>query len=185
MRVKLLSKRYAQALFELAVENNILDEVEKDIRFIDSVLQESRELRIVLDNVVLEGYKKINVLNRLFESRVQKLTIKFLHLITRKNRETYIVPICQAFIEIYKDYKNIMPVTLTTAYKTDVKISEAILTKLRTVTDKELEITEEVDVTLIGGFKLDFQDYQYDDSVKVQLKRLGKEFSDNLYISKL
>ncbi len=185
MRIQLLSKRYAQALFDLALENNILDKVEKDIILIDSVLQQSRELRIILANPVLDGYKKIKILNRLFEGKVQTLTIKFLQLITRKGREEYIVHICKAFIDIYKEHKNIMSVTLTTAYKADKKTIDAILTKLKKVTEKELEVTEKVDENLIGGFKLDFEDYQYDDSVKVQLKRLGKEFSDNLYISKL
>lgn len=185
MRIQLLSKRYAQALFDLAVENKILKKVEEDIRLIDSVLLGSRELRVVLANKVLDGHKKIKILNRLFEGKVQTLTIKFLQLITRKRREEYIEPICKAFIEIYKDYKNIMPVTLTTAYKADKKTVDAIIAKLNKVTEKELEVAEKIDETLIGGFKLDFEDYQYDDSVKVQLKRLGKEFSDNLYISKL
>lgn len=185
MRVTLLSKRYAQALFELALENKILDKVEQDIRLIDSVLQDNRELRVVLANSVLDGYKKLRVLNALFKGKVETLTLKFLQLITRKGREEYIVHICESFIEIYKEFKNIMDITLTTAYAADKKTINAILTKLRSVTDKELEVTEEVDASLIGGFKLDFEDFQYDDSVKVQLKRLTKEFSDNLYISKL
>lgn len=185
MRIQLLSKRYAQALFELALENDILDKVEKDIRLVDSALQSSRELRIIMANVVLDNYKKVSILKRLFEDKVEILTLKFLLLVTKKNREEYIAPICKAFLTIFKDYKNIMPVILTTAYDTDTKTRDAILNKLKDVTQKELEVTEKVDETLIGGFKLDFMDYQYDDSVKVQLKRLGKEFSDNLYISKL
>jgi F-type H+-transporting ATPase subunit delta len=78
-----------------------------------------------------------------------------------------------------------MPVTLTTAYKADRKVIDAILSKLETVTDKHLEVTEKVDEELIGGFKLDFEDFQYDASIKVQLKRMAKQFSDNLYISKI
>lgn len=185
MRIQLLSKRYAQALFDLAVENKILDKVEKDIVLINSVLQESRELRRILNNQVIDGYKKIKILNLIFEGKIQVLTLKFLQLITRKGREQYIEFICKSFIEIYKEHKNIMSVTLTTAYKADAKTKNAILAKLKKVTDKELEVTEKVDASLIGGFKLDFEDFQYDDSVKVQLKRLAKEFSDNLYISKL
>ena len=50
MRIQLLSKRYALALFDLAVENKILEQVYKDIVLIDKVLAESRELRKILDN---------------------------------------------------------------------------------------------------------------------------------------
>lgn len=185
MRVQLLSKRYAQALFELALEYKILEQVEKDMTLLNSVLEGSRELRKVLANPVLDGYKKVRVLNKLFEDKVQTLTIKFLQLIVRKGREEYLVGICNSFVDIYKEYKNIMPITITTAYKPEKKITNAILTKLKTVTDKELEVTEKVDESLIGGFKLDFEDYQYDDSIKVQLKRMGQQFSDNLYVSKI
>ena len=103
------------ALFELAVEYNILEQVEKDMKLVGNTLQKEKLLKKIMANPVLDAYKKINILNKLFEKRVNKLTLKFLQLITRKGREEYIVFICQAFDEIYKDYKNIMPVTLTTA----------------------------------------------------------------------
>jgi F-type H+-transporting ATPase subunit delta len=97
----------------------------------------------------------------------------------------YIGPICKAFIEIYKDYKNIMAVTITTAYVPDKKIKDEILSKLAQVTKKELEVSEVIDEDIIGGFKLDFEDYQYDNSIKVHLKRLSKTFTENLYKSKI
>lgn len=185
MRVTLLAKRYAQALFDLAIENKILEEVEKDMLLVKSVLDESRELRKVLANPVLDDHKKIKVLDSLFENKTQPLTQKFLRLITRKGREGVIVHICKAFDEIYKDYKNIMPVKLTTAAEIDEKVKNDILDKLAEITAKKLEVTELVDTELIGGFKLDFEDYQYNNSVKVQLQRLAKIFAENLYISKI
>jgi len=185
MRIQLLSNRYAQALFDLSIENGILEKVQKDIVLIDKVLSENRELRVILNNAVLDGYKKIGILNKIFEGKIETLTLKFLQLITRKGREEYIVYICKAFISIYKKYKNIMPVTLTTASKLDDKVVKGILKKLNKFRDKEFELTEKIDKSLIGGFKLDFEDYQYDDTIRVQLKRLAKEFSDNLYVSKL
>lgn len=180
-----MSKRYAQALFDLAIEYKILEKVYKDIVLIDKVLSENRELRVILDNAVLDGYKKVRILDKIFEGNIETLTLKFLQLITRKGREAFVAPICRAFINIYKDYKNIMPLTLTTAYKVEEKTKKEILTKLKNFRDKEFEVTENIDKDLIGGFKLDFEDYQYDDTIRIQLKRLAKEFSDNLYVSKL
>ena len=185
MRISLLSNRYAQALFDLAVEMNLLEKVYKDILLVDKVLEENRELRKILANAVLDGYKKVHVLNKIFEGKIEKLTLKFLALITRKGREAYIAYICKAFIHIYKDYKNIMPLTITTAAKLDAKNKATILKKLKSFRDKDFEVTEKIDEDIIGGFKLDFEDFQYDDTIKVQLKRLTKEFSDNLYVSKL
>ena len=185
MRIQLLSTRYAQALFDLAIEMKILEKVYQDIVLVDKVLEENRELRKILANAVLDGYKKVKVLNKIFEGKVEPLTLKFLALITRKGREAYIAYICKAFVRIYKNYKNIMPLTITTASPLDEKNRKTILEKLKAFRDKEFEITEKIDEDLIGGFRLDFEDFQYDDTIRIQLKRLSKEFSDNLYISKL
>jgi len=185
MRVTLLAKRYAQAVFDLAVENNILEEVAQDMILVKSVLDESRVLRKLMANPVIDYPKKIKVLDRIFDKKIQKLTHKFLKLITRKGREMYITYISAAFDEIYKEYKNILPVKLTTAIAVDEKIKKEILDKLEQVTDMNLEVTEIVDKELIGGFKLNFEDYQYNNSVKKQLQRLAKVFSDNLYVSKI
>lgn len=182
MRIQLLSKRYAQALFGLALENKVLKEVHQDLFMVGTVLNENRELRKVLANPVLDGYKKVRVLNKLFEGKVQTLTIKFLALITKKGREKYILFICKSFEEIYKEYKNIMEVQLTTAYKADAKLRDEMIKKLETFTKKHLQLSESIDEEIIGGFKLNFMDYQYDASIKTQLKRLGKEFSKNLYV---
>ena len=185
MSVTLLSKRYAQALFDLAVENNITEEVAKDMILVKSVLDESRVLRKVLKNPVIDAPKKIKVLDSIFGKKTQVLTNKFLQLITRKGREMYITFIAEAFDEIFKESKNILSVKLTTAVEVDEKLKKEILEKLAKVTDKTLDITEKVDEALIGGFVLNFEDYQYDDSVKKQLQRMAKVFSENLYISKI
>jgi len=60
-------------------------------------------------------------LNSLFEKNIQELSMKFLRLITNKGREQYISYICDAFDEIYMEYKNILPVVFTTAQKADKK----------------------------------------------------------------
>jgi F-type H+-transporting ATPase subunit delta len=185
MRVTLLAKRYAQALFDLAVELKQLEEVAKDMILINSVLDASRELRRVLDNPVLDDYKKVKILDSLFGSKTNKLTIKFLHLIVKKGREGILTQTCKAFEVIYKDYKNIMPVTITLAADINEKTKKEILDKLAQITKKELEVTEVVNPDIIGGFVLNFEDYQYNNSVKVQLQRLAKVFSDNLYVSKI
>ncbi|MBC8320980.1 MAG: ATP synthase F1 subunit delta [Bacteroidetes bacterium] len=181
MRIKLLSKRYAQALFDLAVELNILEQVNSDLRLIGTVFAENRELKVIIANPVIDTYKKINILKKLFEGKVQELTIKFLLLITRKGREQYIAPISDAFDEIYKKYKNILSVNITTAQTADIKVTEEISKKLQAVTKMNIDLSEKVDEDIIGGFIVNFQDYKYDASIINQLNKLKKSFSKNNY----
>lgn len=184
MRVTLLAKRYAQALFDLAIETKSLEKVAKDMALISAVIEENRELKLMLRNPVLDSPKKNNVLSKVFKAHIEELSLRFLLLITRKGRERYIQYIATAFSDIYKEYKNIVDVQLTSAYETDKAIKDSVLKVMSSVTDKSIDLSEIIDEDIIGGFLINMEDYQYDASVKTQLKRLRKEFSKNLYIKK-
>jgi F-type H+-transporting ATPase subunit delta len=182
MRVNLLSKRYAQAVFELSVEYKNTDKVAKDLELIKSVLEENRQLRKILENPVLDDNKKADLLIKIFGKHIDKLTSKFLHLISRKGRASYLLSICYAFNTIFKDYKNIVSAQLVTAVKADDKIRKSIIAKLKQITDKEIELNETVDQDIIGGFVIKLGDFEYNASIQNQLKRLEKEFSKNLFV---
>lgn len=183
MRVNLLAKRYAEAVFELAIETKNVDRVAQDLKLVYNVFEENRELRKIVANPVIDASKKINIFNKLFaeKGRISDLSIRFLNLITRKGREMYITGICAAFEKIYLDYKNIVKAELVTAYKADKEIRESVLAKLKTISNKEIELSETIDEDIIGGFVVRIEDYQVDASVANQLKKLGKNFAGNLY----
>ena len=83
MRVNLLAKRYAQALFDLALEMKIQDKVEKDMQLTGQVLREHRELRALMKNPVVDDFKKVNLLDAVFGEHIQELTQKFFALIIK------------------------------------------------------------------------------------------------------
>jgi F-type H+-transporting ATPase subunit delta len=181
MRIKLLSNRYAQALFDLALELKVLDKVDSDLMLVSKVFSENRELRVIIANPVIDAHKKVNIFNKIFEDKLQELSIKFLRLITNKGREKYIPYICDAFIDIYKEFKNILPVYITTAQVADKEVTDDISRKLKDATKMNIELTEDINEDIIGGFVVNFQDYQYDASIIKQLNKLKKGFSENLY----
>ena len=63
----------------------------------------------------------------------------------------------------------------------DEKIKREILGLLKERSGSNIELTENVDEELIGGFMLSFDDKQYDASLQRQIKNLKKEFDINLY----
>ncbi len=180
MRVNLLAKRYAQALFDLSLEYKIEEKVAADMRLVGSVLAENRELRRIMANPVLLGSKKNKILNKIFERKLTELSLRFFNLIIRKGREVYLESICLAFEDIYKDYKNVVGAELITATKSDDKIRKLMLGKLKAITDKDIELKEIVNEDIIGGFVVRLEDYQYDASVATQLRRLKKNYADKL-----
>jgi len=185
MSVNLLAKRYAQALFDLALEMKIQDKVVKDMQLTGEVLREHRELRILMKNPVVDDFKKVKLLDAVFGGHIQKLTQKFFALIVKKDREMYLEPVCEAFISIYQKYNNILPLELTMAFEADKATKNAIIEKVAKATKMDVELHEHIKKDIIGGFIINYEDYQFDASVKTQLKALQNEFSKNLFVKKL
>ncbi len=182
MRVNLLAKRYARAVFDLALETHKVQKVANDLKLVQTVLDENRELRKLMTNPVIDASKKIKVLNALFSSHVDELSIRFLNLITRKGREDYLLAICVAFEDIFLEYKNIMRAEFISASPVNAAIKKAVIEKLAKITDKTIDLNEKVDPEIIGGYILRMEDYQIDGSIKNQLRKLRKKLAENLYV---
>jgi F-type H+-transporting ATPase subunit delta len=180
MRVNLLAKRYAQALFSLALEMKQEEKVAADMRLVGKTLDENRELRRIMSNPVLHDDKKVTILKKLFEKKTTPVTIRFFSLLIRKRRETYLDSICHAFEDIYLDYKNVVKAELVTATGSDEKIRKQVIEKLKAVTNKKIELSEITDEEIIGGFIARLEDYQYDASVATQLRKLRKNYAEKL-----
>jgi F-type H+-transporting ATPase subunit delta len=183
MNVSHIAVTYAKALFDVALEQNSLEEAMSDMRLIHELCRTNRDFKLMIKSPVITTDKKIKIIHAVFDQRLSKLTMSYLVIILRKNREAVIPDIAHDFIEIYKDYKGI----LTTYLKTTSKITEEIRTEivdiLKKQTGKEIELIEETNEEMIGGFILRWKDQQYDASILNQINKLKKEVAAiNLYV---
>ncbi len=182
MDFTIISHRYAKALFDLALEMNILDRVNQDMMLVQSVTVENPEFRRLLASPIIPPGKKSQIIKGVFEKHLEKLSFRFLQLVVKKEREAYLRNIAENFISIYKKFNNILPVKLTTAQPIDDEIRRDILALLKDATKKKIELKEKVEENLIGGFVLNFDDSQYDASLRKKISRLQKAFESNLYV---
>ena len=174
--------RYAKALFDLALERNVLEQVKKDMALINQVCLENRELRSMLHNPVINVDKKQKVMLKIFGSHIDTLTLSFINIISRKRREYLIDGIASDFVSLYKEYKGIKTAYVTTAVALCDTERQAMLGILKSLTGKEIELIENLKKDIIGGFVLSMDNYQVDQSMTSKIKDLRKDFEKNLYI---
>lgn len=182
MDITIISKRYAKALFDLAIELKKLEKVSEDIALIQKVIKENPEFRRLLLSPIIPERKKNQVVKGVFEKHLDELTYKFLRLVTLKEREVYLDSIALAFVKLYKNYHNILTITLTSAIKLSDPTKKKLVDLLSLQTKKTIDLIEVEDKSLIGGFVLTMDDQKYDASIKHQLDKLSKTFEKNLYI---
>ena len=177
-----VAKRYAKSLLDLAIENNIVDEISKDMQSVLNTIRANRELSVFFKSPIINTDKKDAVLRAVFEGKIHKMILTFFSIITRKKREYYIEEITASFIELYKEYRNIQTALLITAVKADDAVKKEMLSLIAKTTSNTIELKEQVDPSIIGGFILRWGDRQVDTSVARKLVELRQDFRDNLYL---
>jgi len=181
-----IASRYAKSLIDLAKEQGKLDQTVDDIKLFQDAVS-NRDLYLMIKSPIINGDKKRSVFKALFDGKINELTSSFFDIIIRKNRESALPEICDAFMEQYKTLKNITTATITTASQID----DAQLAKMKAeiinlgLASGTIELEKKVDPEIIGGFILEVQDKLYDASVKSKLANVKKEILDNTYIKSL
>ena len=177
-----ISIRYAKALFDLALEFDVLDKVNTDMLAMASVCRSNRDFTVMLNSPVIHEDKKHKIMGMVFGPTFTKLSITFLGIITRKRRESYLPDIAKQFTLLYKEHKGITLVHIQSAFEMDSDSRSKITGLLEKMTKREIELTEEVKAELLGGFVITVNDVQYDISIANRIQQLRKEFDKNLYI---
>ena len=183
MNVSHIAVTYAKALFEVALEQDSLEEAIRDMRLIHELCHTNRDFTLMIKSPVITSEKKIKIIRAIFDKKLSSLTMSYLTIILRKNREAIIPDIAEDFIELYKDYKGILTTYLKTTSPISEDVREKIVAILKKQTGKEIELIEETNEEMIGGFILRWKDQQYDASILNQINKLKKEVAAiNLYV---
>ena len=88
--------RYAKSLFSLAEEKGAIDNMENDIRLLSDAVQESDDLELLLKSPVIKADAKENILVKIFDGKIESLTLEFIKILVRKGRESILPAIVDA-----------------------------------------------------------------------------------------
>ena len=173
---KLVTKTYADALFQLAEEENKVDELYSEVIELKSVLDENEDLGNIMKHPKVDKEEKLNTIENIFSGRISKELCGFLHQIVVNNRYEDIDGILTYFIDEVKEYKKIGVAYVTTPTVLTDALKERIEQKLLETTEYvEMEMHYDVDESLIGGMKIRIGDRVVDSSVSTKLTELAKE----------
>ncbi len=177
MAVATVAARYAKSLLDLAQEQGITETLYKDMQLFKQTVDQSRPLLLMLKNPIVRSEKKTAVLKAAFEKRLNPVTMSFLQIITKKNREPIMDAIAEEFIRQYDRLKGVERASIiTTVPLTDALREQFKAMVLKTTGGKLVELEERIDPKLIGGYILRVGDQQIDGSIRNQLNELRLQF---------
>jgi len=169
-----ISVRYAKALFQSAAEQQLLDQVYKDMEVLTSTCK-LEDFQYMLEVPTLQPSQKKKLMEGIFENYISKITLSMINLVIRNKRETYLPGIARFFRDLYRRKKGISTATLVTAQPVDDSAMNNIRQLIKKAYDTEVDLSASVDEDVIGGFVLTIENLRYDASVASNLKKLKKQ----------
>jgi len=171
---------------ELSLEKEILEEVHADFVKLSTMVKGNRDLALMLDNPIISSEKKLKILNALYATDAQKMTLSFFEIVSGKGRENILVDVANEFENQYNIYKSIQIAELTTTYAIDEKLRKQFIELVKEISGlKTVQLVEKINPDLIGGYILKVNDRQLDESLSSKLRILKAEFTANHYESKI
>jgi F-type H+-transporting ATPase subunit delta len=135
------------------------------------------EMKELLSNPVIIPSKKADVLRKLLGKDLHNLTMLMIDLVVKNGREAYIPAIARVFIHDTKKHNGITETLLTTAVKVDSGIKKQVKDMIADLFKTNVDLKENIDKSIIGGFILKIEDNYIDASVRNKLRKIRKELN--------
>ncbi|QOR66509.1 F0F1 ATP synthase subunit delta [Cytobacillus suaedae] len=175
MSIGIVAKRYAVALFQIANEQNALDQFEGELRTVKQVFSENPELFAVLQNPKLALDRKKGMISAAFTG-LSTSVLNTLMILLDRHRINIVIDMVEDFIKIANEARGIEDAKVYSVRPLTEDEKNTISSSFAAKVGKSaLRIENIVDKALIGGVKLRIGNRIYDGSVSGKLARLERE----------
>jgi len=175
------AKEYGYALYDLAAEEGLEQEIEKEFSEIALVFESNHDFMKLLSNPRISTSERIQVLDDVFGNRIQPYLLYLLKIFTEKRDVALIPLVFHEFKNKYYNEKNILLVTAISAVELNEEQKQRIIGKLEKLKNKTIILENQVDKTCIGGIRLEYPGHMIDASIKNRFKKLQHEIKNADY----
>ncbi len=178
MSASALTRRYAKALVELAVEQQAVDRYGEELATISAVLDQEELLRQLLESPTLAMDRKAAMLADLTGALgLSEGMCKFLGLLLSKDRLVYLAQIEETYRRLADELSGVLRAHITAAVELDGEQQQAIGACLEKQTGKKVALSVSVDSRLLGGVRAEIGGRLFDGSVRTQLQRIEESLT--------
>ncbi|MBM3153777.1 MAG: ATP synthase F1 subunit delta [Chloroflexi bacterium] len=170
------SKRYAQAVFEIARENGELEKWRPDLKKITELAQDSETVSLLENPKVPFDLKAKLAQEKL--GKVSPLALNLAYILILKGRLRSIPQIADEYQRLLDEHRGIRHTEVTTAIPLDDTSKRKIARSLETMTGKKLSLSLKVDADIIGGFVARIDDSLIDCSIRSELEQMKKGLAE-------
>ena len=173
-----LVKEYGGALFELAYDENKADGILAETRAIKDFFVRDAEYVRFLSSPNIPIDERIKAVGEAFDGKVDKFVSSFIKMMTERGYARHIGECFDEYERRYYDKNNISVVSVRSAVALTDAQKSALFANLSKKTGKKIELSCEVDPSLIGGISVYVDGKLYDGSVSAHIEKLRRALYD-------
>ena len=173
MAYRALTRRYAQAAFELALEADDLDGWLQDLQIIGTAV-ETESLGDALDSPQLTASRKVALIDELFGDSIRPLTRNLLSLLASKNAARIAPDLANEFAAMVDSHRGVVRAEVVTAVPMDPEQAARLSEMLRGVAGRDVVISSREDPSILGGVIARVGDQVIDGSTRTRLEGMRK-----------
>jgi F-type H+-transporting ATPase subunit delta len=171
-----IARRYAKALFGLAVEAGRVEAWATSLLALQQVTDGSPDLQDVLSNPVYSKEQRRAIVEKLAGAlSLDPAPRDLLFLLGDRNRLAYLPGIVLVFRDLADAHLGRVRAKVTSAVKLDEVAAQAIADKLSQATQAKVLLDRAVDPAILGGVVAQVGSLVYDGSVRTQLDDLRQQ----------
>ena len=168
-----LAGRYSLALYELAAEANMINEIEAHSESIIDLIISSEDFKSLIKNPTNSKQDQLNALNKISEqNKLNELLKKFLSFLISKRRFFYVDKILKSFIETCSIKRGELKAELTSAKDLTENEVDKIKEELTKNFNSKIKLNYKHDASLIGGLIVQVGSTMVDTSIKNKLQQI-------------
>ena len=173
------ARRYAQAVFQIALEHDSLDVWVDDLQTLADLLDD-KEVAAFLDAPQVPEARKLETIQQLLGDSVGALPANLLRLLATRNMTLLLPAVLAQFTEMVDRHRGIEWADVTTAVPLDDAQQKEVSRLLSGIAGSEVSLRTYVEPELIGGVVARLNDRVIDGSVRSKLRNMHRQVVEQI-----
>lgn len=166
---QLVAAKYAEALFELALEHDNIDICLEKLTLLNEFFAD-KDFAVVIKHPEVKADEKFNILKNCVNEGTPDDVLGLLRLLVDKGRVAFIPAVADEFKALVDEHNRLLEAHV---YSTS-KLSDGQLSRIKAMLEKKygkaIKIEEHMDSSIIGGLRINIGDDMLDTSIKKDIE---------------
>ena len=169
-----IAEVYARALFEVALEHDVLDRVREQLAQLADAMHDNRDLAVFFFSPYFSTDEKKQGLHRALDG-AEPAFENFIEALIERHRMPAIFRIRARFDQLWDEENRLLAVLVTSAVELDESIVKSLGDRIGEQVGRNVQLSTEIQPDILGGIVLRVGNLILDASIRNRLNQLRKQ----------